>query len=262
MLMKLLKYDCKSLGRILFPAYILLFVLAAIARITGFLASEYALNTIFIFASSASHVILVAAIMLLLVGSLIASILRFRNNLLKDEGYLMHTLPVSVTMLYYSKLFMTILFMVAGMILSYFAWAFAVWDINYFSPITEQVKASGVDNPFIWPLLAIYMVIAFVSAISQIFVSLSIGNTLKGNRDLMSFVVFFITYLIGQAAGAITLLLTFISEPTIINMLDSNMMPVEIFIRIFGIMAVFLFVLAGTYQFLSIRFLRAKLNLE
>ncbi|MEG2857647.1 MAG: hypothetical protein RR994_03400, partial [Clostridia bacterium] len=93
MLGKLLKYEMKSTARIFLPLYGCIVVFAAIVRAfmqinTG--AGSRLLNIL----SGLSVFLYVAIIISTFVITLIVLIQRFYRNLLGDEGYLMHTLPV------------------------------------------------------------------------------------------------------------------------------------------------------------------------
>ena len=92
MLSKLLKYDFRSLSKILVPVYFVGLLLAIITRIANMLAKEFSIFSVPSGFISAIFIIVLIAIPIV---TFIFTILRFYQNLIKDEGYLMHTLPVS-----------------------------------------------------------------------------------------------------------------------------------------------------------------------
>lgn len=93
MLGKLLKYELKSTSRIMGVLYLALLVVAAVvgfvARGTIWEATQG--NAIAVVISGLIYTLLVMA---LLIITIVMVLQRFYKNLLKEEGYLMHTLPV------------------------------------------------------------------------------------------------------------------------------------------------------------------------
>lgn len=111
MLRKLIKYDMKSISRVFIPMWILTPVVALMLSFAIRGMSTWTQN----FQSSgfmvAGNGILLMVMMLLFFGIMVGlfvmtilfTIQRFWNGLLKDEGYLMFTLPVKVWQLIVSK---------------------------------------------------------------------------------------------------------------------------------------------------------------
>ena len=100
MLGKLMKYEFKSMGRIFLPIYVTLIIIAVVNRVfrIGNLEVGFAISAF----------ILVLLFMGLGCVTIIEIIQRFNKNLLKDEGYLMFTLPVTSTQLIMSKLLISL----------------------------------------------------------------------------------------------------------------------------------------------------------
>ncbi len=95
MLGKLVKYEIKASGRILFPICLATVALAVVSGILYKIPQEIE-NTAWIL-EFMGQIILVLFGVLLVTSGLIAtivSIYRFKTNLFDAEGYLMHTLPV------------------------------------------------------------------------------------------------------------------------------------------------------------------------
>ncbi len=96
MLGKLIKYEFKATGRVFLPVFSALLIMAAITRL--FIGMR--LETPKIIAIVLSSMLLAAAFVI----TLVLTLQRFYKNLMMDEGYLMHTLPVSAGRLIWSKL--------------------------------------------------------------------------------------------------------------------------------------------------------------
>ncbi len=106
MMKKLLKYDLKSLSRVFLPVWILVPVMAiflgmglneAVKDSGTYIAYDF--NILLVL----SGIVFVAVMMAMLVMTILFVIQRFWNGLLKDEGYLMFTLPVTTRELIISK---------------------------------------------------------------------------------------------------------------------------------------------------------------
>lgn len=95
MLLKLIKYDFKEQFREHIGLYALVFVSALTEIILD--SFEFDLVSVFFWAL---HSLSVVA---MFICSLVIIVIYFRRNLLKDEGYLMNTLPVEPWKLYVSK---------------------------------------------------------------------------------------------------------------------------------------------------------------
>jgi hypothetical protein len=102
MLGKLLKYELKSTSRMMGVLYLAVLVVAAVV---GFIARGMILgatqgNAIAVVISGLIYGLLIVALMIV---TIVMVLQRFYKNLLKGEGYLMHTLPVPTWMLVASK---------------------------------------------------------------------------------------------------------------------------------------------------------------
>ena len=95
MLRKLMKHEFRATLRVMLPLYLLLVVTALGARvsISGLLGTESALVDILASLLVVAFAIAMAAVCLV---SVFLMVQRFYQNLLRDEGYVMMTLPVSV----------------------------------------------------------------------------------------------------------------------------------------------------------------------
>jgi hypothetical protein len=97
MLGKLLKYDFKAFLRTMLPFYLALMALSLLAGLQGWMAVDLTAET------SPLVMIWGIALAMVLTVNIIMIVQRFRDNLLKNEGYLMFTLPVTRWQLLVSK---------------------------------------------------------------------------------------------------------------------------------------------------------------
>jgi len=178
MLGKLLKYELLATARIFVPLYIGLMIVAIIAS--------------FSFRTDVGVIIAVATILLvslyvaLIVVTIIILIQRFYTNLLKDEGYLMFTLPVSPSMLISSKLIAAsiwcILSMIAGAIAAFIvvsAWVVPAEVLYYINYVIQELQfwiPAGVNFTPTIMILIIALIVQLVFSILHVYVSLAIGQ--------------------------------------------------------------------------------------
>lgn len=116
MLRKLLKHEFRATARIMVPVYLVLLVTALGANFStrGILETPYAVLNIL---GSLLVMAFVVAIMAVCVVSFLLMIQRFYKNLLRDEGYLMLTLPASIHQQVWSKLIVSsVWFIITGVV--------------------------------------------------------------------------------------------------------------------------------------------------
>ena len=206
MLGKLLKHEFRATGRIMLPLMGALLALALMANLSirglaGNLADIPALRILFI-------LILVffgMGIVAIGVMALVVMVSRFYRNLLKSEGYLMFTLPVSVHELIWSKLivslvwfFATGLFVflimsltalnLAGTNLEMIFADFPSWS-EILSKLEELGVRSALGNLVLWSVIA--MILGAIVSCLHFYGAMALGHMFTKNKVMLS-VVFFI----------------------------------------------------------------------
>ena len=105
---KLMKYELRATGRTMLPLFLLTLLLGVFTRMSTAVVQHTHTNI-----TESLNMLLIFAFVLALVGtavfSVVLMVVRFRNNLMTDEGYLMFTLPVSVHQLLWAKLLVSCL---------------------------------------------------------------------------------------------------------------------------------------------------------
>ena len=131
MLGKLIKYEMKSQGFMYAGIYIIVMILSIVTfgayKINTAMGGNPVFSTIYRFAIAGAVIALIAMFII----TLVMSILRYRNNLLKDEGYLMHTLPVSAASLHFSKMIASIIWFAGDFIVLMMSIGFIKGDLRY-----------------------------------------------------------------------------------------------------------------------------------
>ena len=130
MLLKLIKYEWKAMIRAMLPVYAATLIISAV---NGILISEDLFSrinmmlrgTIFESLFAIFQVLLIVVYAGLLIGLVIMTFLvtvqRFYKGLLRDEGYLMFTLPVKVSQLTLSRAIVSVLIGMISFIVGFFA---------------------------------------------------------------------------------------------------------------------------------------------
>jgi|GEM_PF-218882 len=211
MLIKLIKYDFKSMLRIFVPLWISLLVVSVVNRFTIRLSSNYMTSTLYghgsnaygVYTASNSIASLVAGLVMFLFGILITAMFviaaiiivqRFYTGLLRDEGYLMFTLPVSPGQLVLSKGLAASILLLVNCLVTFMAIvilsAGPEWS-EFFATLREYIQLYNLGNiSFLITLCVISAIVAIVYGICMIYTSMALGHLAKRHRILLSFVAY------------------------------------------------------------------------
>jgi len=95
MLGKMLKHDLKDYSKSMIPICLMLFIISAVTRIFSLLGNNIEnLKTMFNILFGISTFVFVIVIIVSFVYCFFISIRNYYKKVLKDEGYLTHTLPI------------------------------------------------------------------------------------------------------------------------------------------------------------------------
>lgn len=213
MLGKLLKYELKSTSRLMGVLYLAVLVVAAvvgfIARGTIWQATQG--NAIAVVVSGLIYALLIMA---LLIVTVVMILQRFYKNLLKGEGYLMHTLPVPTWMLVASKTISSLIWILLSMI---------TLIVSVFVLVLTSVVGSGnlfgLDwGSFPWGdffklfhesageiiLTIVATIIQIVRIILLVYTAMAIGAAAKRHKVFFSVLTFIIIMIIMGIIGTVT----------------------------------------------------------
>lgn len=208
MLKKLLKYEYMATGRVLLPIYGVMIILSLISAVLGMDYSEIGFKSYF--DGSIYNVLITGIISMLLVFMFIISgivtfvmlLQRFYKNLLRDEGYLMNTLPVKSWQIVLSKLISSISWITVAMFVAVIcgfctiqSLASEIADNSLFELFRAVLTVRGL----IW---LIYVISAFAKFVMQCYLSMTVGQIANTHKIWTS---------IGVYIG-INVLLSFVSN--------------------------------------------------
>ena len=199
MLGKLMKHELRATSRTMLPLLLLTLLLSVFVRMTSVVVEKTHANFIELI-----HALLIFAFVLALIGtavfSVVLMVLRFRNNLMTDEGYLMFTLPVNVHQLLWSKLLVSSLWFVAVFLtdaLSVFLVFFRSRMLEelpaFFRALSQQMTSYYAVNGALFALELFAVVLAgMLTACLLFYAPLAIGNSFATHKTLLSVVFYFV----------------------------------------------------------------------
>ena len=222
MLGKLLKQEFRATGRIMLPVFGALLILSVLANFSiRVLDSSAGDNTVLRVLAILVLVFFGAAIFGAMIVTLWLMVTRFYRNLLKDEGYLMHTLPVSVHGLVWSKLIVSLVwFLATGLLITLIICLTALIQsgtnisellaqLPSWAEIKEQLAAQGIHSGDITLFCTEFLVLILVGAIASclhFYAAMAMGHMFSKDKILLS-IVFFV--LLSFVMSLVTSLLGF-----------------------------------------------------
>ena len=197
MIMKLLKYDIRGIGRKLLPLYGLAIVLSLINKINQSLLIQPLLEGGMIqsssFVTTLSGILMgvyVLTIMAVFVITFFMMVARYNRSVFGDEGYLTHTLPISQSQIIISKTLSFLLWSIAStlvagvsfLILTYSSesWRLFTDFFRQFSYMLSQYFGGiGSTNRMAFLLFVLTVLIAPLTEILNIYLCIGIGNKFR-----------------------------------------------------------------------------------
>lgn len=204
MLAKLLKYDFKAMFKLFLPLWGALLVVSAINRlISGAgLDAEQGLGLV----NSIMVLLYILLIVAVLVVTTVIIIVRFYQGLLKDEGYLMFTIPVHPWQLITSKLISAVVVsLLSGVvavasvfiIASYggmFQDLFRIWD---------QLVQLAPDVNSLTALMLASIFVGIICSVTQVYASMALGHLAGRHRVGFSVLAFIVLSMIWSMVGTL-----------------------------------------------------------
>ena len=215
MLGKLLKYELKSTSRTMGVLYLAVLVVAAVV---GFISRGTILdatqgNAIAVVISGLIYALLIMALMIV---TTVMILQRFYKNLLKGEGYLMHTLPVPTWMLVASKVISSliwILLSIAVLVVSIFViiltgvlgnGLFLATDIDWSSIDWTNIFRVFRESAGEVVMTVVAAVIQIVRIVLLVYTAMAIGAAAKSHKVFYSVLTFIIIMIIMGIIGTVT----------------------------------------------------------
>ena len=209
MLGKLLKYELKATSRVFIPLYIAILVVSIVNGLS--------LNLEIFNIQGLATIILMCLFISLFVITIVVTIQRFNKNLLKDEGYLMYTLPVSSKHLVLSKYLTSLIWTFLSFVVAFLSFTiifmiptYKYFDFSYFINEFNLLFSNMLNLNILGQFLKIIllMIISYTIFIFNVYLALSVGQLPIFNRfrNVSSFIGFLvINLLISYAQNIVSL---------------------------------------------------------
>ena len=209
MLGKLLKYELKATSRVFIPLYIAILVVSIVNGLS--------LNLEIFNIQGLATIILMCLFISLFVITIVVTIQRFNKNLLKDEGYLMFTLPVSSKYLVLSKYLTSLIWTFLSFVVAFLSFTiifmiptYKYFDFSYFINEFNLLFSNMLNLNILGQFLKIIllMIISYTIFIFNVYLALSVGQLPIFNRfrNVSSFIGFLvINLLISYAQNIVSL---------------------------------------------------------
>ena len=205
MLGKLMKHEFRATARIMLPVMGAMVALALLANLSirglaGNLSDVPMLRILFVLIIIFFSVAVVATAVM----ALVIMVSRFYRNLLKDEGYLMFTLPVSVHELIWSKLIVSLVWFLATGLLIFLVMALMALNLSHtnlqmileqfpsWSEILRWLDEAGVRGQVITFLVQIVLgtLIGIFAVCLHFYGAMALGHMFSKDKVLLSIVFF------------------------------------------------------------------------
>lgn len=264
MLVKLMKHELKATSRLLLPLYLILFFIAFINRFTLNLSSNDVFEGSRGFLSGFFLFTFIITIIIVIITTFVLMIMRFYQNLLTDEGYLMFTLPVKSHQLINAKLITTIFWILIDIIsiivslLIVFATPqrMDILKAGLQSFINELNEVFQGNASLIFIQFILLLLVALILNILTIYVSIAVGQLFTGHKLVGSFIAYMAIYTTLQILMVIMALIFGIINYDNISTTDT--LP-TIFLPLF---IGFALVVDVVFYTIANTILKKKLNLE
>lgn len=260
MLSKLLKYDFKSLGKKLLPLFLGLILLALFTKLFTVIAGNNAILNI-------PKGFITAAFIIGLIGipmiTFVLGITRFYQNLIKDEGYLTHTLPVKKSSIVLSKCIVANIYLLASVVVSIVAFFIVFYSKDNWKLIVDfWNQMTQVFTPGLLILTIITSVLGFVMQYFMFTLAIALGQQRNEKKGMYSFVYAIVLYTVSQIISSVGLFGYMIIDPNIMNKLEQEIPSTSALIGLMWFSLIISVVLCGVFYYATVYIFNKKLNLE
>lgn len=223
MLIKLLKYDLKWIYKVVAVFYCLSLFFAVIT----FCFSRVENSALFSVLAGISNGFAIAMVVNGIINSIIRAWVRFRTNIYKDESYLTHTLPVSLNLIYLSKVLSAIICIFTSTAVAAGCLVICFWNnssiIEYLKMMVESVSVSfnlSVAGLFIVLLFEIFLQFIFILLIG--YNGMILGHRSNKNKMVTSIIIGFAIYIIFNTISVLAVLAAGLFNENVMNLINTS----------------------------------------
>lgn len=272
MLSKLIKHEFRATSRIMWPVFLGMLALTALMRFSQLLLNGGHIPWLLQLIGVLLVIGFVMGLFALAFSPLVLSAVRWRDHVLKDEGYLTLTLPVSVHELLASKLIVSAVWYAAAFLVGVLSLLIAASDWASLLHVPENfvdlftaffgMEASLRGHALLILLELLGNFVMTISAASLVvYAAFSIGYSFNKHKSLWTTVLVFVFFEAAQFTTIAMIGAFFNADPTRWMNLDVYSAPASVeLLLLWGMFGELLFAAAGyavTWYFTT-----KKLNLE
>ena len=277
MLRKLIKYDIladyKRYGIVFAAMFLFSFLLMALDRLTQVFKGNRFFEIMMIICA----ILFMAAFIVMFTMIMVIATIRFYKNLVRDEGYLMHTLPVPTWQLIIAKFITMYIWSAAAVIVTGIClgivsgeplWLFKLdigWEILEAAFVEDTINGTPEQLRNFFLVCGVVIVLSPGFMMLHIYMSLALGNLFHTHKLGMAVLMFFALYVVEQLLSGVFML--FMSADMVTYLTDIEaVVPFEAGYKymmtslIFSI--VYTIILMVVFFIGSERIFSKKLNLE
>ena len=196
MLKKLLKYDLEWCYKPLLVFYILAIFFSIIVRIV----ESFEQTLILLIIDKICCGIVIAMIVNIAINCFMRNWARFVRNIYKDESYLTHTLPVSKSKIYLSKILTAIITLVTSFIVILVCLAICSLNENTWSILKQSIEQSAIYfNSSVFSLIFVMVITIFFEMLFMMMsgiLGIIIGHRSNNLKIVKSIIIGFAIYII------------------------------------------------------------------
>ena len=196
MLKKLLKYDLKWCYKPLLVFYLLAIFFSVIVRIV----ESFEQSLIILVIDKICCGVVIAMIINILINCFMRNWARFVKNIYKDESYLTHTLPVSKSKIFLSKILTAIITLITSFIVIIVCLAIATLNKDTWIILKESLEQSAIYfDSSVFSLIFVMIITIFFEFLFMMMsgmLGIIIGYRLNNLKIVKSIVIGFAIYII------------------------------------------------------------------
>lgn len=216
MLSKLIKHEFRATARVMLPLFLVVVVTALGANVAqNFLETG---NPVLNILGTLLLMGYVLAIMAVCIVAFLLMLQRFYRNLLQDEGYVMHTLPVSVHQLVCSKLLVSVVWTLLTGVIVVISFGIMAYEVGL---VRESLYVIGdllhalmqlgvsyeVNGALFVAELAVLLFLGCMGTCLQFYAAMSMGHSISNYKLLWSILIYFGMQFVEQLVGSVALVI-------------------------------------------------------
>lgn len=184
-MLKLLKYEWKACARTCLPLYGVLILMSLISRILYVIPKNASLDFML---PAISSMLYMGVMMAAFVVTAVILIQRFYKNLLGSEGYLMFTLPVTVTQHLLSKTIIAVVMIALSGIAAFLSIGIFA-DMSFGTLFVDMIKGVARSGGLLFGLERLVLAVLGIAGMALfLYMCIALGHLASRHRLLMSIV--------------------------------------------------------------------------